>query len=156
MDQLKIINIHTSYSNILITDSEKKLWIMGSNDDKKTGLGKANKHLYIPVNTGIQLMENDRVKYFYCYTCITIIYTHNGYLFVSQTNKKKKKHIDALFEEIDTVDSSSEEISSDDSPDILSGICFESNNSTNEIPLNSNHNFFLIIKIRFLLKNLMD
>lgn len=86
-----ITSTHSSFTNILATDSDKKIWIMGSNDDGKTGVGTVGKPIYVPVDTGIQLQYDDEVDYFYCHTSMSIIFTKKGNLFVSQSIEKIKE-----------------------------------------------------------------
>lgn len=73
--------------NILITDEENKLWIMGENKYKRTGFGEVNKSIYSPIYSEIILEPEENVSKFYVYESLLAIYTTNGRLFISNDNK---------------------------------------------------------------------
>ena len=87
-----IKNIYLCEQNILIVDSENKLWIVGENSHRKTGFGEKDKSLYSPIYTGITLDNDEVVNKFYVYKHLLSIYTSEGKLFISRNLCKNSKH----------------------------------------------------------------
>ena len=87
-----IKSIHSCASNILAVASDNKLWIMGENKYRKTGLGINNKPIYSPIFTGIELAQNETVTKFYCHKYLLAIYTSKGNLWVSRHLFPNKYH----------------------------------------------------------------
>src|ERR1700733_10805999 len=87
-----IKNINLNNESILITDDENKLWIMGSNDNKRLGYGDEGKGIYAPICiNSITLSESEYVKQFYVGDYQTFILTNEGNLYLSYLNSKKGK-----------------------------------------------------------------
>ena len=84
MQTIRRILVHNE--NILIIDTDNKLWIMGDNLGRKTGFGEKNNPLYSPIFMGIILDQNDTVKRFYSYEHLLAIFTVQGKLYVSRNN----------------------------------------------------------------------
>jgi len=124
MNDIKIKEIYSSFENILIVDSTNRLWIMGSNKNRKTGYG--NKHLYLPLMTHLILEDEEIIINFYCESCIAFIYTSNKKLLISNFIVDKETDIDDEMEYvldeqqfIDVSEESEEEI---DNYDITEGV----------------------------------
>lgn len=89
MSDIKIKEIYPSFSNILIVDAFNRLWIMGSNADRKCGYGKKN--LYFPTLTHLILDEGEQISHFYCESSVAFIYTSNKKLYISNFTASKKQ-----------------------------------------------------------------
>src|SRR5271154_5500404 len=73
-----------SNDNILIIDSSNKLWIMGGNEHRRTGVGEnLRRHaIHTPEYTGIQLDGDENIKKFHVYDSLITIFTTHGRLFI--------------------------------------------------------------------------
>uniref|UniRef100_A0A6C0C6H6 HECT domain-containing protein n=1 Tax=viral metagenome TaxID=1070528 RepID=A0A6C0C6H6_9ZZZZ len=110
MNDIKIQEIYSSFTNILIVDSINRLWIMGSNKNRKTGYG--NKHLYLPLMTHIVLEEDEKIVNFHCGQYITFIYTSAQKLWISNFIEDEKGDEDIIDDQI--IDESDDEEESDE------------------------------------------
>lgn len=79
---MSINKIFISKSNILILDSENKIWIMGDNHFKKTGYLYKENDIIIPILTNIKL-NNDEIIKFYSLSHYCVVYTKKGNIFLS-------------------------------------------------------------------------
>lgn len=143
MEKISIINIFISYSNILILDSVNNLWIMGSNIHKKSGFGSQNKHIYSPIKINIKLQPNENIEKFYSNDHITVIYTTNCNLYVS--NFLIQDEIDIIsYDEIDEDSSVSDEYNPqylfENNVDIISRL-YDILNDNNHQLINNNDYF---------------
>jgi hypothetical protein len=91
-----IKKIYPYHENILIIDSENKLWVMGDNKYRRTGFGKLNKPIYTPVYSGIILDSDEMVDKFYVCGHLLSIYTTKKRLFVSRFYQKNKNQHENL------------------------------------------------------------
>lgn len=82
-NELTIKKVLINAANILVIDSDNKIWIMGNNKYRKTGYGFKNKSIYSPICTNIILEITEDIKLFYCYDYMMIIYTTLGKLYIS-------------------------------------------------------------------------
>lgn len=79
---MPINKIFISKSNILILDSENKIWIMGDNYLRRTGYLHKEDKITVPILTNIKL-DNDEIINFYSLLCYCVVYTKNGNIFLS-------------------------------------------------------------------------
>ncbi len=78
-----INHVLISNDNILIIDSLNKLWIMGNNEYRRTGVGESHDHVvYMPAYTGIQLDSDENIKKFHVHDSLITIFTTHGRLFI--------------------------------------------------------------------------
>ena len=79
-----IKQIHLSGGNILLTNSDNVLFILGQNINRVTGFGNNDDTIYSPIGIGVTLDNDDSVKKFHCYDKLLAIFTTKGKLFVSR------------------------------------------------------------------------
>jgi hypothetical protein len=71
--------------NIIIIDTENKIWIMGNNNDRITGFGKSHEALYSPYRTQIMLETDEDIEKFYVYGRLLSFYTTKKKLYLSRS-----------------------------------------------------------------------
>lgn len=88
---MAINRVYADKENILIQDDENKLWIMGSNIYRRTGMGIRSETIHIPQFTKIKLEPNEYVSNFYVHDYFVSIFTSSGKLYVSRFLYQKLK-----------------------------------------------------------------
>ncbi|XWV26149.1 hypothetical protein QJ857_gp0930 [Tupanvirus soda lake] len=88
-----IKKIYPFNENILITDFENKLWVMGENKYRRTGFSDKDEPVYTPVYTGIIIDADEEVKKYYVYGKLMSIYTSKGRLYISRISSKNKQNM---------------------------------------------------------------
>lgn len=87
-----VINkVYSDKDNILIQDDKNKLWIMGDNSFRRTGVGRRSEPIYKPKFTNIKLDHDEYVTKFYVREYLMVIYTSFGKLYVSRAMYRKIK-----------------------------------------------------------------
>jgi len=77
-----IRNVYVSRKNILIVDTSNKLWIMGNNHQRMTGINTKSNPIYSPIDIGVSLDDDETIKRFYSSDYIIIVFTSKGNLFM--------------------------------------------------------------------------
>src|SRR5579872_663780 len=77
-----ISQVLISNVNILIVDSNQKVWLMGNNYSRKMGFGKDSHSIYSPMYIGLQLGVEETVKKFIATDFMIIIYTSKGNVYI--------------------------------------------------------------------------